>query len=136
MFHYKGTLCTIWGFDSVKLINYEQEEHNTIVCSTGMDYIRTALSNRPVNPVAPVVVLMPFIGGFSRSLNTASRDMVARGAVVVAAAGNQRDDACLYSPASEPEVTQIMKVMRSNHTPLDGIFEPLYSACRSSQWRQ
>lgn len=70
-----------------------------------MDYIRAALSNRPVNQVA-VVVLLPFIGGFSRSLNAASRDMVARGAVVIAAAGNQRDDACLYSPASEPEVLQ------------------------------
>lgn len=67
-----------------------------------MDYIRAALSN---HPVAPVVVLLPFVGGFSRSLNIASRDMVAHDAVVIAAAGNQRDDACLYSPASEPEVT-------------------------------
>lgn len=83
-----------------------------VVCSTGMDYIRTELSKRPANPLDPVVVLLPFIGGFSRSLNIASRDMVARGAVVIAAAGNQRDDACLYSPASEPEVTQIMQVLR------------------------
>lgn len=29
------------------------------------------------------------------------------GAVVIAAAGNYRDDACLYSPASEPEVTPL-----------------------------
>lgn len=76
-----------------------------------MDFIRTALSNRPVHPMAPIVVLLPFIGGFSRSLNSASRDMVARGAVVIAAAGNQRDDACLYSPASEPEVTQVLQVV-------------------------
>ncbi|PWA20992.1 hypothetical protein CCH79_00007402, partial [Gambusia affinis] len=35
----------------------------------------------------------------------ACRETVARGAaVVVAAAGNYREDACLYSPASEPEV--------------------------------
>lgn len=52
----------------------------------------------------PAVVLLPFTGGFSRSLNAACRDLVARGAVVVAAAGNYRDDACLYSPGSEPEV--------------------------------
>ena len=54
-----------------------------------------------------VVVLLPFSGGFSRSLNAACRDMVAKGAVVIAAAGNYRDDACLYSPASEPEVAHV-----------------------------
>jgi len=68
-----------------------------------MEFIRAALLARPMEAV---VVLLPFIGGFSRSLNTACRDMVANGAVVIAAAGNYRDDACLYSPASEPEVTQ------------------------------
>lgn len=67
-----------------------------------MEYIRATLLARPVGAV---VILLPFIGGFSRSLNTASRDMVAKGAVVITAAGNFRDDACLYSPASEPEVT-------------------------------
>lgn len=68
-----------------------------------MEYIRTTLQARAVDAA---VVLLPFIAGFSRSLNTACRDMVAQGAVVIAAAGNQRDDACLYSPASEPEVKQ------------------------------
>lgn len=76
----------------------------------------------PVAPVAPVVILLPFIGGFSRSLNTASRDMVALGAVVIAAAGNQRDDACFYSPASEPEVTRLLRGLRSNRTRLAGIY--------------
>lgn len=102
--------------------------NKTIVCSTGLDYIRAALSNRPVNPVnpvtpvTPVVILLPFIGGFSRSLNTASRDMVARGAVVIAAAGNQRDDACFYSPASEPEVARLLRGLRSNGTTFAGIY--------------
>lgn len=70
-------------------------------CS-GLEYVRTKLLARALDAA---VILLPFVGGFSRSLNAASRDMVAKGAVVIAAAGNLRDDACLYSPASEPEVT-------------------------------
>ena len=69
-----------------------------------MEYIRAALLARPAEAV---VVLLPFVGGFSRSLNAACRDMVANGAVVIAAAGNYRDDACIYSPASESEVTTL-----------------------------
>lgn len=76
--------------------------HTPLLSRSGMEYIRATLLARPADAV---VVLLPFIGGFSRSLNTACRDMVANGAVVIAAAGNYRDDACLYSPASEPEVT-------------------------------
>ncbi|XP_042338025.1 proprotein convertase subtilisin/kexin type 9 [Plectropomus leopardus] len=70
----------------------------------GMEYIR---ANLLANPVGAVIVLLPFVGGFSRSLNAACRDMVANGAVVIAAAGNYRDDACLYSPASEPEIITV-----------------------------
>lgn len=66
-----------------------------------LEYIRASLL---AQPLSPLVVLLPFAGGFSRTLNTACRDMVQSGAVLIAAAGNYQDDACRYSPASEPEV--------------------------------
>uniref|UniRef100_A0A3Q3JEG2 Proprotein convertase subtilisin/kexin type 9 C-terminal domain-containing protein n=1 Tax=Monopterus albus TaxID=43700 RepID=A0A3Q3JEG2_MONAL len=65
----------------------------------GMEFIQATLLARPVDVV---VVLLPF--RFSRSLDTACWDMVANRVVIIFAAGNVRDDTCLYSPASEPEV--------------------------------
>lgn len=50
------------------------------------------------------MVLLPLAGGYSRILNTACQNLAKTGVVLVAAAGNFRDDACLYSPASAPEV--------------------------------
>lgn len=50
------------------------------------------------------MVLLPLVGGYSRALNAACQRLAGTGAVLVAAAGNFRDDACLYSPASSPEV--------------------------------
>uniref|UniRef100_A0AAQ5BGZ8 Proprotein convertase subtilisin/kexin type 9 n=1 Tax=Homo sapiens TaxID=9606 RepID=A0AAQ5BGZ8_HUMAN len=66
----------------------------------GLEFIR---KSQLVQPVGPLVVLLPLAGGYSRVLNAACQRLARAGVVLVTAAGNFRDDACLYSPASAPE---------------------------------
>ncbi|KAF1658267.1 Proprotein convertase subtilisin/kexin type 9, partial [Aptenodytes patagonicus] len=70
----------------------------------GLEFIKATLE---AQPYAPLVVLLPFAGAYSRVLNAGCRRMAQMGVVVVAAAGNYKDDACLYSPASELEVITV-----------------------------
>lgn len=86
-----------------------------------MEYIRTTLL---AQPYSPLIVLLPFVSGFSRTLNTACREMVRSGGVVIAAAGNYRENACLYSPASEPQVSSAKE--NSTCEMLPSLFQSVY----------
>ncbi|XP_065698652.1 proprotein convertase subtilisin/kexin type 9 [Patagioenas fasciata] len=70
----------------------------------GLEFIKATLEAQPYRPL---VVLLPFAGAYSRVLNAGCRRMARMGVVMVAAAGNYKDDACLYSPASESEVITV-----------------------------
>ncbi|XP_015244958.1 PREDICTED: proprotein convertase subtilisin/kexin type 9 [Cyprinodon variegatus] len=113
------------GVNLVRVLNC-QGKGSVSGALSGLEYIRATLLARPVDAA---VVLLPFIGGFSRSLNTACRQLVAHGAVVIAAAGNYREDACLYSPASEPEVITVGAVNSADHLMSQGAGGSNFGPC-------
>ena len=62
--------------------------------------IEWAVADALANPTAPSVISMSLGGGKSNSVNTAVSAAVAAGVSVVAAAGNENQDACNRSPGS------------------------------------
>ncbi|OCT82768.1 proprotein convertase subtilisin/kexin type 9 [Xenopus laevis] len=93
---------------------------------TGLEFIRKTLIEQPYNPL---IVLIPFVGGYSRILNAASRALVNSGVIIIAAAGNYKDDACLYSPASEPEVITVGATNYQDQPATMGVLGTNYGNC-------
>uniref|UniRef100_A0A8C2TK00 Proprotein convertase subtilisin/kexin type 9 n=1 Tax=Coturnix japonica TaxID=93934 RepID=A0A8C2TK00_COTJA len=92
----------------------------------GLESVMAALQAQP-SPL--LVVLLPFAGAHSRVLNAGCRRMVQMGAVVVVAAGNYKDDACLYSPASEPEVITVGATNREDQPASIGTMGTNFGRC-------
>jgi aqualysin 1 len=67
------------------------------------------------NAAAPAVANMSLGGGKSASVNAAVAGAVARGVVMVVAAGNSDADACNYSPASEPTAVTVGATTNTDH---------------------
>ncbi|XP_042675725.1 proprotein convertase subtilisin/kexin type 9 [Centrocercus urophasianus] len=92
----------------------------------GLEFVGALLEAQP-SPL--LVVLLPFTGAHSRVLNAGCRRMVQMGAVVVVAAGNYKDDACLYSPASEPEVITVGATNREDQPASIGTLGTNFGRC-------
>ncbi|KAJ7423928.1 Proprotein convertase subtilisin/kexin type 9 [Willisornis vidua] len=91
-----------------------------------LEFIRTTLE---AQPYVPLVVVLPFTGAHSHALNAGCRRLAQDGVVMVAAAGNYRDDACLYSPASEPEVITVGATNSEDQPASIGILGTNFGRC-------
>ncbi|NXQ04441.1 PCSK9 convertase, partial [Vidua macroura] len=91
-----------------------------------LEFVRRTLE---AQPYAPRVVLLPLAGAQSPALNAGCRRLARMGAVVVAAAGNYKDDACLYSPASEPEVITVGATDSEDHPASIGTLGTNFGRC-------
>jgi len=73
----------------------------------GIDYVANS-------GIRPAVANMSLGGGLSTALNQAVAGAVAQGVTMVVAAGNSTDDACKYSPASEPSAITVGATTKSD----------------------
>ncbi|XP_048208082.1 proprotein convertase subtilisin/kexin type 9-like [Perognathus longimembris pacificus] len=92
----------------------------------GLEFIWKKLVSKPSKRM---VVLLPLVSGYSRSINSACKRLARAGAVLVAAAGNFRRNACAYSPASSPEVITVGAVDSQNQPFTQGPLGTNYGSC-------
>ncbi|XP_078074839.1 proprotein convertase subtilisin/kexin type 9 isoform X2 [Mustelus asterias] len=110
---------------SVKILNC-QGRGTVSGALAGLEFIRKTLI---LQPYQPLIVLLPFVGGFSHILNTACRLLTQTGVALIAAAGNYKDDACFYSPASEPEVITVGATDNNDQPSITGNMGTNFGRC-------
>ncbi|XP_042525639.1 proprotein convertase subtilisin/kexin type 9-like [Dipodomys spectabilis] len=92
----------------------------------GLEFIWKQLVS---NPSKRMVVLLPLVSGYSKSINNACKLLARAGAVLVAAAGNFQSNACSYSPASSPEVITVGAVDSQIQPLIQGPLGTNYGSC-------
>lgn len=104
--HVSGTVGgTTWGVAKgvslvpVRVLDCDGSGTNSGVIA-GIDWVAS-------HPARPAVANMSLGGGLSSALNAAVANAVAQGVTMVVAAGNSNQDACKYSPSSEPSAITV-----------------------------
>lgn len=70
----------------------------------------TGIDEVTQNAVLPAVMSMSFRFLSNQAIDDAVARAVDAGVVAVAGAGNENMDACLFSPAREPKVSDVIKM--------------------------
>ena len=97
---------------SVRVLNCSSSAPWSVI----IDGLNSAATNiTTMNPRRPAIISMSLIGGISYAVNNVTSTIVNMGIPIVAGAGNDKDDACNYSPASAPDVITVASSARGDN---------------------